>query len=87
MWQRYLEYIKKNPQKFKEMKSLKLFSQRFGGVAGAYIFMEEYASLAEYEKLFGRLMFKDEGFMKIYQEFMPLIDPATYSENMWNFVM
>jgi len=36
--QRYLKYIKENPERFKEIKSIKLFTQRFGGIFGAYIF-------------------------------------------------
>jgi len=48
-------------------------------------FTEEPESLADYEKLITRVM-KDKEFMKMYQEFVPLIDSATYLENVWNAV-
>lgn len=36
-WKRYLDYMKSNREMFKEVKSLKLFSQVFGGISGAYV--------------------------------------------------
>ena len=84
LMQRYLKYKKENPDKFKEMKSFKIFTQMFG--AGAYVLMWEYDSLADFEKVFTR-MSKDEEWMKLNQEMMLLIDPATLSANLWNAVM
>jgi len=81
-WQRYLKYVKNNPKLFKEVKWTKSFTQMFGGTYGTHVELAEYKSLADYEKLFTRLM-KDPGFMKIFQEAMLLIDPTTYTMNVW----
>jgi len=86
LWKRYLKYVKENPEKFREVKSIKLFTQTFGGVYGAYVELVEYNSLADYEKLISRIL-KDEGFMKFFQEIMLLMEPGTFSLNVWNFVM
>ena len=86
MWKRYLKYVKENPEEFKELKSIKLFTQTFGGIYGAYVELVEYESLTDYEKLIVRIL-KDEGFMKIFQELMLLMEPGTFSLNVWNFVM
>jgi len=79
-WQRYLKYIKDNPKLFKEVKWTKSYTQMLGGTYGARVELAEYDSLADYEKLFTRLM-KDPGFMKMFQDAMLLIDPTTYTSN------
>ena len=84
--QRMLKYRKEKPEKFKELKSWKLFSQRFGGIGGAYIGMGEFDNMADAEK-YGTRVSKDEAYMKMWQELMLLIVPATYSVNVWNAVM
>ena len=48
--QRILKYKKENPEKFKEMKSKKIFSQMFGGISGEYIEMNEFGNMADAEK-------------------------------------
>jgi len=57
----------------------------FGGTYGAYVMLTEYNSLADFEKLNNRVM-KDPAFMKLYQEVMLLIDPVTYTCNVWTAV-
>jgi len=84
--QRIAEYKKANPEKFKEMKSKKIFSQLFGGISGRYIEMIEFDNMADAEKYMTREE-KDEGFMKLYHEAMLHIVPATYSMNVWKSVM
>jgi len=84
--QRLLEYKEENPRLFKEVKSFKLFHQMFGGLAGAYIEMWEFDSIADLEKCWTREN-KDEGFMKIHKDFLRLIDPATFSMKIWTSVM
>ena len=84
--QKILEYKKENPETFKEMKSKKVFTQIFGGISGRYIEMNEFDSMADAEKYMTRIM-KDEGFMKLYQEAKLLLVPATYSLEVWNYVM
>jgi len=86
LWKKYLKYVKENSEKFRELKSIKLFTQTFGGVYGAYVELVEYNSLADYEKLISRIL-KDKGFMKIFQEIMLFMEPGTFSLNVWNFVI
>ncbi len=83
---RIAEHKKENPDKFKEMKSKKIFSQLFGGISGRYTEMIEFDNMADAEKYMTREE-KDEEFMKLYQEAMLLLVPATYSMNVWKSVM
>lgn len=83
---RFLKYLKENPETFKEVKSVKLFSHMFGGTYGAYVEMWEYDSLTEYAESWAKLE-SDKGFRKLVQDLMPLIDPATLSINVWKAVM
>jgi hypothetical protein len=83
---RIAEYKKENPEKFKEMRSKKVFSQMFGGISGGYIEMNEFDSMADVEKYMMKIQ-KDEGFIKLYQEALLLTIPTTYSLNVWKAVM
>ena len=85
MLQRIRKYKKENPEKFKEMKSKKIFSQMFGGISGGYIEMIEFDNMADAEKYMTREE-EDEGFMKLYQEAKLLLVPATYSLKVWKAV-
>ena len=84
--QRIRKYKEENPERFKEMKSKRIFSQMFGGISGGYIEMNEFDNMADAEKYMAR-EFKDKGFMKLYQEAKLLLVPATYSLNVWKSVM
>jgi len=79
------EYKGKNPEQFKEMKSKRVFSQMYGGVSGRHIELNEFDNLAEAEKYMARTE-KDAGFMKLLQEALKLVVPATYSLNVWTAV-
>jgi len=81
-----LDHKKKNPGRFKEMKSKKIFSQMFGDVTGKYIEMNEFDSLADAERYLARAS-KDQEFMKLYENAKLLLVPATYSETVWTSVM
>lgn len=85
LYQRILKYIEENPEKFKELKSLKRFIQTFGDICGRHIDMWEFDNLADYENLHKREV-KDKEFIKLQQEFTLLIEPTTYSLNMGNTV-
>jgi hypothetical protein len=84
--QRFSEYKKENPEKFKECRSWRIFRQAFGSISGAYIEMMEFDNMAQAER-WGTRMRKDEMMMKFRELFMPLIEPASHSMNMWNLVM
>jgi hypothetical protein len=79
-------FMKKRPSLFKEVKSHKVFSHLFGGNWGGYVEMTEVESMADVEKFYNRLMADKEFMAQIYQEFIALIVPGTYSLNMWNSV-
>ena len=84
--ERFFKYMKENPETFKEVKSVKLFSHIFGGTYGAYVEMWEYDNLTEYAESWVKLE-SDKGFMKLSQELMAIIDPATLCINVWKAVM
>jgi len=84
--QRIRKYKEENPERFKEMKSKRIFSQMFGGISGGYIEMNEFDNIADAEKYMTRVS-RDKGFMKLYQEAKLLLVPATYSLNVWKSVM
>jgi len=86
LMQRFRKYMKEKPETFREVKSLKVFSQMFGGIAGGYIQLWEFDSLADLEKSFAK-MFNDKGFTEIKQEFNRLIESITHSWNVWNSVI
>jgi len=52
---KWADYIQKNKEKCKELRSWKLFSQAIGGNVGEYIEMWELESLADYEKFMLRV--------------------------------
>jgi len=83
--QRMHEYKEKNLQGFREIKSKRIFSQMFGGISGGYVELNEFDSLADAEKYLARED-RDEGFMKLLQEALELVVPATYSLNVWKAV-
>jgi len=86
MMQRYLKYIKENPEISRVVKSMKVFTQTFGGIYGSYVELLECDSLADYEKAQARLL-KDKEYMEILQEFMLVIEPAELCIDVWNTVM
>jgi len=83
LMQRLFEYEKENTKLFKEVRSLKLFTQVFGGITGEYIEMWEFESMTDLEKCWEREN-RDEKFMNIHKEFLQLIDPTTFSMKMWS---
>ena len=86
LMRRVRKYMKENPETFKEVKSLKVFAQMFGGIAGGYVQLWEYDNMADIEKSLTK-MFKDKGFIEIEQEGNRLIEPTTHSWNVWNSVL
>ena len=83
--QRLLKYINKNKMTYKELKSLKFFTQMYGGIHGSYVELAEYDNLVDGEKLETKLL-EDEVFMKLYQKLMASLEPNTYSVSVWNAI-
>jgi len=84
--QRIYRYVKENPEKFKEWKSFKLLSHHMSfDIIGQYMELWEFENVADLEKCMTRLS-KDKGWMKCMHEIASLIDPVTFSMNLWNAV-
>ena len=79
----FLKYKEKSPSLFKGLKSWKLYRQDYGGISGLYFEMWEFNSLADLEKITTRI-FRDKMMRRISQGFHQLIEPATYSVNIWS---
>ena len=79
----FLKYKMDHAQLFSGVKSWKLYKQDFGAIAGMYIEVWEYESLADMDKINKRI-FEDEGMKKIGVEFHQLVEPATFSANIWS---
>jgi antibiotic biosynthesis monooxygenase (ABM) superfamily enzyme len=74
--------MKKRPYLFKEVKSLKVFSHKYGGNVGGYVAIWKFGSLADSEKWENSFK-KNREQMNLKSEFMTLIVPGTYSTNIW----
>jgi len=83
--QKFLKHKEENPKKFKECKSWRVFRQAFGEMSGAFVEMMEFENMADAEK-WGARMREDKVMVKYREEFMPLIEPATHSMELWNSV-
>ena len=83
MWRRWLEFKKKNPEKVKELKSSRLFTQAFGETYGKHIEMHEFDSIANYERYMEKAS-KNKEHSKIFENQMLLFVPGTVSMSIWN---
>jgi hypothetical protein len=81
---KYFEWIKKNTQLLKEVKSHKMFAQMFGGNWGGYVELWEFENFADCEKCFNRVMQDKKYMTTLYAEVMALIIPGTHSMSTWN---
>lgn len=82
LWEGYLKYMRKNPELFKEIKSLKLFTQTFGSISGAIVEVIEFDSLADKERLDNKLV-KDKESIEFHKELEALKDATTVSMSAW----
>ncbi|UCE96713.1 MAG: hypothetical protein JSV51_03735 [Candidatus Bathyarchaeota archaeon] len=85
LMKKFHKFMKDSAEMFREMKLLGEYTQMFGGVSGMYVWMVEYDSLADLEKI-SKKMEKHEEAKKLMQEWIPLIDPASVSTNVWTVV-
>ena len=79
----FLEFKKTHTELFMGLKSWKLYKQEYGGISGLYIEMWEYESMSDMETISSKI-FSDDGMKKISQGFHLLVEPATFSANIWN---
>jgi len=83
MIKKWVEGTKKSKEKYKELKSYKLFAHMFGGSRLGYSEMWEFENLADLEKLLNRLM-QDKEFQTILSEFVSQVVPDSWSISIWN---
>ena len=81
----FLKFKEAHPQLFAGLKSWKLHKQDYGQPSGMYIEMWEYENLAQFEEI-DRRIFSDEGMERISTAFHQLVEPATFSANIWSTV-
>jgi len=75
---KFVALKEKNPQKSKELKSWKLFAQKFGGNnCGGYVEMSEFENLADVEKFSNRMMQDKEFMTTIVSSFISCTVPAS----------
>jgi hypothetical protein len=79
----FLKYKKGQEGLFNGLLSWKLYKQSYGQMAGMYIEIWEYESLAQME-LINKRIFEDAGMKRIQEEFRQLVEPATFSASIWN---
>jgi hypothetical protein len=82
-WQRWFKYVKDNPETFKELKSVKLFTQMYGGIYGGYVEMWEFDNLEELAKHMAKWA-SDKGLKEIEKEWSCFSEQAT--QNIWSAI-
>jgi hypothetical protein len=78
-------WMKKHPELFKEVKSVKVFSHMLGGNWGGYVYMTEFENLADFENSMNKSM-KSDFMTTLAPEFESLIVAGSYSISIWNSV-
>jgi len=81
----FLEFKEKHKDLFAGLISWKLYKQDFGAVGGMYIEIWEYENIVEMDRISKRI-FSAEGMKKIQKGFHELVEPATFSTNLWTQV-
>lgn len=82
------ELLKKLKQRFEgedrysAVRSMRFYTQIYGGIYGTFMDLEEYDSFAACEET-QKVMENDSVVMGLYQELMSIIKPTTYSINAW----
>jgi hypothetical protein len=72
-------------EKYSAVRSMRFYTHIYGGTYGTFVDLEEYDSFAACEET-QKVMENDSVVMRIYQELVSIIDPATYSINAWQAV-
>ncbi len=72
-------------EKYSAVRSMRFYTQIYGGIYGTFMDLEEYDSFAACEET-QKVMENDSAVMSLYQELMSIIDPTTYSINAWQAV-
>jgi hypothetical protein len=67
------------------LKSIRFFTQTFWGICNANVELLEFNSLADYERYVAKVM-KEPEMIKMHEESSILIDPATYTMEVWKSI-
>lgn len=82
LMQKFRQFIKEKPEIFGKLRSIKEYTQMIGGTSGTFIWLIEFDSLADYEKIDSQMLTDEEG-AKLNQEWYSLIYPNTVSVEIW----
>lgn len=74
--------MKKQPNLFAGVKSMRVFSHKYGGKVGGYTAMWKFDNLVDAEK-WERSFLDVKEEMSLRSEFLALIVPGSYSEYIW----
>jgi hypothetical protein len=85
VWQKFLDYYDRNAEEWQKMKLIKLYSRNFGGTYGAYVELNEYDSLSDYEELMAIGM-SDEEWVGLFEEFVKLIENGSITSKVLNHI-
>jgi len=77
-----LSYIKENRNKFKELKSARMFRVFTGRQYNMFIYIQEFESLAEMEK-FDKKITRDKVYTNIIKEWQSLIEKQSVKAEIW----
>ena len=69
-------------EKYSAVRSMRFFTQIYGGTYGTFMDLEEYDSFTACEET-QKVMESDGLVMRIYRDLVSIIDPTTYSINAW----
>jgi len=84
--QTFRKYKEDHPEAFKGLKSWRLFHREYGGISGSYVSLLEFDSMTDLVRVM-TWMQQDEQFLKIGRALELLMDPATYSSEIWSAVV
>ena len=76
--------MREKPEKFPGLKSYQVFSQMVGKFGG-YIELWEFETMNDIDTLF-QTMFTDEELKTFPQEFFGLVEPGSYTTQIWKSV-
>ncbi len=82
----FLAYKEAHAELFKGLRTWKLFKQNLGDPSDLYIEMWEYEDITGMDAINKRI-FADVGMKKISDEFHDIIEPATFSQSIWNAIV
>jgi predicted aconitase len=80
--EKILDYIRKNREKFEELKSVRMFRIFTGRQSNVSIYIQEFGSLAEMEE-FDKKIVKDQNYMDRIRRWQSLIQKHSIKAEIW----